>query len=132
MDGFPLLGMVRSIVKPFDYVLIIVICAAIAVLSFSVYHDDTQPFMVSVKTESGLSLYRLDQNRRLAVKGPIGTTLIEIVDAEVRVVSSPCRDKLCVLKGTLKKNGDWTACMPNRVYVSIQGKVEEGLDEFSY
>ena len=132
MEGFPLPGMVRNIVKPFDYVLVIMVCTAIAVLSFRVYHVDTQPSMVSVKTESGLSLYSIDQNRRLEVKGPMGITIIEIADSQVRVVSSPCRDKLCILKGTLQRSGDWTACMPNRVYVGIQGKVEEGLDEFSY
>ena len=130
--GFPLFGMVRSILKPFDFILILMVCAAIAIISFKVYHVDSQPFVVSVRTESGLSLYRIDQNRRLEVKGPMGITIVEIADAQVRVVSSPCRDKLCMLKGTLQKSGDWTACMPDRVYVGILGKDEEGLDEFSY
>ncbi len=124
--------MVKSIIKPFDYAVIIAVCVAIAMISFKVYTVDTRPPMVSIKSESGLSLYPIDIQRHIEVSGPLGITHIEIADGKVRVISSPCRDKLCLLKGDLVKNGDWTACMPNRVYVGIQGKNKEELDGFSY
>ncbi len=121
-----------NIIKPFDYALIVVVCVAIAIISFRVYAVDNRPPMVSVKSESGLSLYTIETERHVEVEGPLGITHIEIADGKARVVSSPCRDKLCLLKGDLVKNGDWTACMPNRVYVGIQGKSEEELDGLSY
>ena len=86
-----------------------------------------------MKTETGVNLYPLDQDQRIEVRGPLGATVIEIADGRVRVVSSPCRDKLCILKGDLVKIGDWTACMPNRVMLKIEGKdKDEGPDELSY
>ncbi|WP_217909531.1 NusG domain II-containing protein [Desulfosediminicola flagellatus] len=121
-----------NIIKPFDYALIVVVCVAIAIISFRVYAVDNRPPMVSVKSESGLSLYTIETERHVEVDGPLGITHIEIADGKARVVSSPCRDKLCLLKGDLVKNGDWTACMPNKVYVGIQGKKEEELDGLSY
>ncbi len=124
--------MVKSIIKPFDYAIVIGVCIAISVVSYRVYAVDNRPPMVSIKSESGLSLYSIDTNHHLEVSGPLGVTHIEIVGGKAKVVSSPCRDKLCLLKGELTKNGDWTACMPNRVYVGVQGKSEEELDGFSY
>lgn len=122
----------KNIIKPFDYAIIVVVCVVIAVISFRVYAVDNRPPMVSIKSESGLSLYPIDQKHHVEINGPLGITHIEIADGKARVVSSPCRDKLCLLKGDLVENGDWTACMPNRVYVGIQGKSEEELDGLSY
>ncbi|WP_163336283.1 NusG domain II-containing protein [Desulfopila sp. IMCC35008] len=122
----------KRIVKPFDVVITIMVCIAITVISFRVYTVDGQPVAVSIQSESGLSIYPLNQPQRLEVEGPQGLTVVEIVNKQARVVSSPCRDKLCIIKGVLKKNGDWTACMPNRIYVGIEGGKEEELDELSY
>lgn len=122
----------KRILKPFDIVITIIVCAAIAAISIRVYKVDDQPVAVSIQSESGLSIYPLNQNQRLEVEGPQGITVIEIANEQVWVVSSPCRDKLCMTKGILQKNGDWSACMPNRVYVGIEGKNEEELDELSY
>lgn len=124
--------MVKNIIKPFDYLIIIVVCVCIAVISYRLYAIDHRPPMVNVKSESGLSLYSIDTKHHLEVNGPLGITHVEIADGKVRVVDSPCRDKLCLLKGDLEKNGDWTACMPNKVYVGVQGKNVEELDGFSY
>lgn len=122
----------KTILKPFDVVITILVCAAIAFISLKVYDVDGKPAGVRVKSETGVSIYPLSQNRRLEVEGPLGATVIDIADEQVRVVSSPCREKLCIIKGVLHKNGDWTACMPNLIYVGIEGGAEEGLDELSY
>lgn len=122
----------KRIVKPFDFFIITLVCIAIVAISIRVYKVDGRPVAVSIQSESGLSIYPLNQAQRLEVKGPQGITFVEIADKQVRVLSSPCRDKLCIIKGVLKKNGDWTACMPNRVYIGIKGGKEEELDELSY
>ena len=124
--------MLKNTIKPFDIVIIILVAAAIAGISAAVYRGDARPRVVVIKTEAGERMYPLDQNRTLKAEGPLGTTVIEIVDGRVKVVSSPCRDKLCILKGHLKKSGDWSACMPNRVFVEIRGGDKEALDELSY
>lgn len=108
------------------------VCTAIVVISIRVYSFDGQPVAVNIQSESGLSIYPLNQTQHLEIEGPQGITVIEIAEKQVRVISSPCRDKLCITKGVLKNNGDWTACMPNRIYVGIEGGKEEELDEISY
>jgi len=37
------------------------------------------------------------------------------------VEDSPCRDKICVLGGWISHSGEWLACLPNSVFVRVEG-----------
>jgi hypothetical protein len=59
----------------------------------------------------------LDEDRTVAVEGPLGKTLIEIENQRVRVTDSPCRNKLCIQQGWV---GSGTIiCLPNRVVITV-------------
>lgn len=64
----------------------------------------------------------LAENRRIEVAGALGVSLIEIKDAQVRFVDSPCGNKLCVHSGWQRHAGETTACLPNQVSVRILGR----------
>lgn len=64
----------------------------------------------------------LAENRRIEVAGALGISLIEIKDAQVRFVDSPCNNKLCVRSGWHQHAGETTACLPNQVSVRILGR----------
>lgn len=64
----------------------------------------------------------LAENRRVEVDGALGVSHIEIKDAQVRFVDSPCSNKLCVHSGWHRHAGDTTACLPNQVSVRILGR----------
>jgi hypothetical protein len=36
--------------------------------------------------------------------------------------SSDCPDKTCVKAGKLSQNGEWTACLPNKVFLRVIGE----------
>ena len=59
----------------------------------------------------------LDKNRVVSVQGPQGNTLVEIKDHKVRVVESPCPNKLCVKQGWISSGA--IVCLPNRVVVTV-------------
>jgi hypothetical protein len=59
----------------------------------------------------------LDKDTSVAVKGPLGNTLIEIKDRRVRVTDSPCRNKLCIRQGWV--GGGTIICLPNRVVITV-------------
>lgn len=61
------------------------------------------------------------QNREVRVAGPLGETILQIRDGRVRVVSSPCTQKICVRAGWLEEAGEAAACVPNRVSVALLG-----------
>jgi len=115
-----------------DLVFILVSLACIVGVSFSVYGGAGQARYVSIRTDEGVSMYALDRDRTVEARGPLGSTVIEISDGAVHVVSSPCKDKLCILKGELEERGDWTACMPNRVFIRIEGAGKGEVEDVSY
>jgi len=76
-------------------------------------------------------IYPLDTELTLRVPGPLGETVVVIEDGAVRVISSPCPEKICVKTGRISKPGQWIACLPNRVFISIQGRRSEQPDAIS-
>jgi hypothetical protein len=67
----------------------------------------------------------LDTARQLAVEGPLGMTRMEIKDGAVRVLSSPCPQKICIGMGEARRAGELLACVPNRIVARIEGDAEE-------
>lgn len=70
----------------------------------------------------------LSEDRTVSVEGPDGKTVVEIRGKMVRIIESPCRNKLCVQQGWISSGS--LICLPNRVVVTIQGHVtdQRGID----
>lgn len=67
----------------------------------------------------------LDQDQQFELAGPLGPTRVEIADRAVRVLSSPCPNKICIGLGWARHAGDLLACVPNRLVIRIEGEPEE-------
>lgn len=118
-----LIGGVR--LKPYDWVVFVV--AILVVVAFSLLALDRTgtASSVLVRTDEGDFIYPLDRDATFEVDGPLGVSIIEIADGSVRFVDSPCRDRICVAAGELSEAGQWAACLPNRVFVSVTGDTGE-------
>lgn len=118
--------------KLFD---ILAVCLSLAVaggVAVEIYGRDSAPARVMIQSADSTSIYPLDTQRIVEVGGPIGVTRVRIAEESAAVLSSPCPDKLCIKSGTLTHKGDWSACMPNKVFVRITGAAEGGLDSGTY
>ena len=115
--------------KPLDYAALTLSVGVAIFFVVTVYGGDIQPSLVSIESQGGTEVYPLDEERTVAVEGPLGTTLVQI-DGEgaAAVVESPCPNKLCIQAGELSHHGDWSACMPNKVFVRIDGGAAAGSD----
>ncbi len=111
--------------KFFDYVAIIFSLLITLGIGIYVYAGSNGPLRVRVQTDEGTFMYSLEQDRRIAAEGPLGTTYVEVHDGHAAVVESPCANKLCIQVGELYEHGDWSACMPNKVFVQIEGGSSE-------
>jgi len=105
----------------FDYVALVVALGVATAFSLYAYTGVEQGSQVRIQSEKGTFLYPLDADREIAVAGPIGDTHVQIRDGQVRVEDSPCRDKICVLGGWISHSGEWLACLPNGVFVRVEG-----------
>jgi len=80
---------------------------------------------------NGKLLYRLSLNedRTVEVHGPIGITRVEVKQGKIRIVDSPCPNKLCIRQGWIKRGA--IICLPNRVVVTIGGGGMREVDAIS-
>jgi hypothetical protein len=115
--------------RPLDYLALALSIVLVVGAGLFAYGNGVTASEVSIQSDGGTFLYPLDQPRRVAVPGPLGDTWVRIEDGHARVDDSPCRDKICIAAGVLRLTGEWTACLPNRVFVRVEGADDEdGVD----
>lgn len=114
--------------KPFDYVAIVVAILVVGTFSLRAYSESEAGSQVRIQTATSEFVYPLDDDLELEVEGPLGITYVEIEDGTVRVTASPCREKICIAAGEVSQSGEWIACLPNRVFLRIEGGEDPGVD----
>jgi len=72
----------------------------------------------------------LSENKTIEIPGPLGKSVVEIKNRRVRILSSPCPDKLCVKQGYIRESGQVIVCLPNRVVIKIEGRAS--FDALTY
>ncbi len=114
--------------NPFDYVALVIAVAVVVGFVVLAYGSTEAGSQIRIQGETRDYIYELATDREVEIPGPLGDTLIEIRAGEVRVVSSPCRDDICVAAGWVSQSGQWIACLPNRVFVRVEHAEEADVD----
>ena len=65
--------------------------------------------------------YPINSEASITVKGFLGNTIVRIHNNEAWVESSPCLNQVCIAAGRINRHGSWIACLPNRVFLLIEG-----------
>ena len=121
-------------IKIADIFLILLFVVTIIYFSLNFFVKNKSP-VKQVIIESGKNIwyYQVDKDKEIKVEGNLGESTIKIQDGFVSFENSPCPNKLCVLSSAISKNGEWIACLPNGVFVRIEGEDENTeLDGISY
>ncbi|GAB1484571.1 NusG domain II-containing protein [Treponema sp.] len=124
MRGFPL-------TRPrfFDYIAVLLSLFITLSVTFFVYGPglgSQSELSVIIEANGQSWVYPLDSTETIAVQGPLGDTLVEIHEGSAHVLSSPCQNQTCVAAGEIHEANQWIACLPNAVFVRIEGKSSEG------
>ena len=75
--------------------------------------------------------FSLKEDRIIDIKGVLGSSFIEIKQGKARFIHSQCRNQFCVLHGWVTTTGDTVACLPNRISISMKGRLTE-FDAINY
>ena len=76
-------------------------------------------------------VYPLNANGRYSIPGDLGDSIIVIKDGTAYFEDSPCPNKTCAACAPICRNGDWIACLPNQVFIRVEGNNEQ-LDGLSF
>lgn len=102
-----------------DKVLIVGILLAIGISTWWIF-TGPKGELVEIQTPDEVMSVNLSSTPQIIfAHGVLGTTTIEIRKKKVRVVNSPCRQKICVKMGWKDKNDETIVCVPNKVLVKI-------------
>jgi hypothetical protein len=119
--------------KALDLVIALAAAGAIALTAASAYAPGKGPAEVTITGKDGVWAYPLSIDRKVAIAGPLGDTHIEIRAKAVHIEDSPCPNKTCIAAGAISGSGQWLACLPNRVFVRVDGgTADEGVDASVY
>ncbi len=109
--------------------LIILATALIFVLPASVVSGGATVVVQSGDRIAGR--YSLEEDRRVVVTGPLGTTVVRIKDGHAYVESSPCPHQFCVRMGEVGHGGGLLVCVPNEISVTVASERVDGIDAVS-
>jgi len=108
-------------VKFIDIVLIIIVLSIATFSGFSIYGNQGSRLSLVIEAPSGSWIYDLKTDRTVEIPGAAGNTKVEIAGGKARILDSPCPNKTCVAAAPLSRQGDWSACLPNKVILRVEG-----------
>ena len=106
--------------KPGDW-LILFLCLLLVPLSWSMAQSNSG-VMAAIEITVGdqpAVVYPVKEQQQITVAGDLGDSVVEIRNGRVRMISSPCNGKICILSGWHQHSGDNIICLPNKVGVSL-------------
>jgi len=113
-------------VRPLDIAAALAAAVVIVLTAVAVYAPGNAAPEVVISGAGGEWIYPLDTNRTLQIPGPLGLTTVEILGKTARVTDSPCKNKICIAMGAISSPGQWIACLPNKVFVRVEGRTARG------
>ena len=111
-----------------DLILVAVLLVAALALFFvmrSLQARDTGTGAQAVVTVDGREIgrYPLKKNGTFPLNG--GTNILVVENGEAWVSEANCPDKVCMGMGKISRNGEFIACLPNRLLVVVEGAAED-------
>ena len=108
-------------IKLSDIVIIILVTGITLFSGYSVYIKPNEKIQVLIRGQESEWLFPIEAEEVISVSGALGDTIVRIGKKSAWVERSPCGNKTCAAAGSLSRRGQWTACLPNNVFVMIQG-----------
>ncbi len=121
----------KETLKVGDIFIILLTLVVTILLFINFYVSSGRGVYLKVVSLESTNLYPLNEDRRIEVEGPIGKTEIIINGGEAWINNSPCREKICIKMGKIKRPGQQAVCVPNRVLIEVVGGKKD-VDAVSY
>jgi len=104
-------------------IVLVTVCAALVGLAYGAIWRHEAPAAYAEVRAPGEAPRRidLDGERRIRVHGSRGDSILAVRNGAIRFLNSPCPGKQCVHSGWLDRTGEFAACLPNGVSLTMVG-----------
>lgn len=117
--------------KPGDWLVIVAGMISVASLFSLLWSGGSGTAIIIRSGGKVVTEASLNRNREFEIQGPLGTTLIQVKDRQVRIARDPSPRQYCVQQGWLSHAGEAALCLPNQVAVELLGAVKH-YDSLAY
>lgn len=107
--------------KLFDAVFILIFMLAVFLSFFVLKREKKAAASLLVQSPGEQFVYSLGRDGTYEFQGLLGKTVVQIKDGKACVTDSPCKNRLCIQAGAIFENGQWAACLPNGIFLCIEG-----------
>jgi len=118
-------------IKVGDWLTLVLGAACVALLTFKLWSGELADKAI---IRSGGKIFQtvpLSRNQNIEVPGPLGTSIIAILNRKARIASDPSPRQYCVRQGWLQQAGEIALCLPNQVSVELVGS-RKRYDSLNY
>jgi hypothetical protein len=122
----------RLRLRPLDAAAVLLALALFLVSLTLTVAQNAERKIVRIQGAGDEWVYPLDAEVEVDVPGPLGLTHVNISEGSVWVSESPCTEKICIATGAVSRAGAWIACLPNRVFVQVEGVADGEVDQVVY
>ena len=106
---------------------ILLLTSFLSVVALKQFRQPGNSFSVSISGKFE-QLFPLGKNQLLEIYGPLGKTKIQVENKKVRILSSPCPEKICAKTGWIQHVGEIIVCVPNKIVIRINGNQNGHFD----
>jgi len=120
--------MLKRFIKLVDILIILAVTALTVTAAYMIYMRPSSQSMILVRGQNGEWTFPVNAEETIIVQGPLGDTTVRFHGNKAWIESSPCDNQTCVAAGSVSKQGQWTACLPNNVLLLIHGVEDDSVD----
>lgn len=111
-----------------DYLILLCAIGLVLFLAKSLTSESGSTYL-DIQNNGVDYLYPLDTERVITLEGKIGPSTIEIKDGKAAFIESSCTNKICIKMGWISKPGQFAACLPNGILITIKGDNTSEVDD---
>ena len=108
--------------KPLDFVVTAVFLCVIFISFAKIKRSSGSEQLLVITAPQAEYIYTLQQDAEYQVKGKDGISIICVKDGKAFFKDSACPNKTCVQSSPVSRAGEWSACLPNEVFLRIEEK----------
>jgi len=122
----------KSRIVIFDIIIVIIVSALTFFAAYTAYMKPQGNAQILIQGQGREWTFPIDAEETIVVSGPIGNTIIKLKENSAWIESSPCDNQTCVAEGSVSKQGQWAACLPNGVLLIVEGKKDVEVDSIAW